>query len=51
MRGKGGWKYVLEKCGGLCVMMVGAPMMLVWCADSWDLRWMHQGDVSFSIQP
>ena len=47
MRGKGGWKCVLEKCGGLCVIIVGVPVMLVWCAGSWDLKLIHQGDVSF----
>ena len=28
-------------------MTVGATLMLVWCAGSWDLKWIHQGDVSF----
>ena len=39
MRGRGGWKYALEKFGELCVIIVGAPVMLVWCAGSWDLKW------------
>ena len=46
MRGRGGWKSVLQKCGGPCVIIVGTPMMLVWCAGSLDLKWMYQGDVS-----
>ena len=34
-RGKGGWRCVLEECGELCVIvMVGAIVLLVWCADS-----------------
>ena len=37
-RGKGGWSCALEECGELCVI-VGAIVMLVWCADSWDLKW------------
>ena len=46
MRGRGGWKCALEKCGELCVTTVGALTMLVWCADNWDLKWMYQGHVS-----
>ena len=38
-RGRGGWKYALEECGGPCVIIVGTPMMLVWCAGSLDLKW------------
>ena len=39
MRGREEWRCALEECGGLCVMIAGAPMMLVWCADSWALKW------------
>ena len=46
MRERGEWRCALEECGGLCVTEVGAPLMLLWCAGSWDLKWMHQGDVS-----
>ena len=40
-RGKGGWKCVLEACGELCaiIIIIGAIVLLVWCADSWDLKW------------
>ena len=47
MRGRGGWRCALEKCGELCVMIAGAETMLVWCADSWDLKWMYLGRVSY----
>ena len=36
-RGKGGWRCALERCGELCV--VGAIVLLVWCADSSDSKW------------
>ena len=39
MKGRGEWKCALEECGGLCVMTGGTPVMLVWCADSWALKW------------
>ena len=39
-RGKGGWSCALEECGELCVIvMVRAIVLLVWCADSWDMKW------------
>ena len=45
-RGRAGWRYALEECGELCVIITGTPMMLVWYAGSWALRWIHHGDVS-----
>ena len=40
MIGKEGWSCALEECGELCVILIiGAMVMLVWCADSWDLKW------------
>ena len=40
MREREGWKCVLEVCGELCVIIIiGAIVLLVWCADSWDLKW------------
>ena len=47
MRGRGGWKCALEKCGELCVTTIGVLTMLVLYADSWDLKWMYQGEVSY----
>ena len=49
MRGRGGWRCALEECGGQCVMMVGIPTMPGWYADSWGMKWMYQGHVSFNI--
>ena len=46
-KGRAGWRCALEECGELCAIMAGAPMMLVWCAGSWGLKWMYHGDVSF----
>ena len=37
-RGREGWRCALEICGKLCVI-IGAMVMPVWCADSWDLKW------------
>jgi len=49
MRWRGGLRCALEECGGQCVMMVGIPMMPEWYADSWDMKWMCQGHVSFNV--
>ena len=37
-REREGWRCALEECGEPCVIL-GAMVMLVWCADSWDLKW------------
>ena len=47
MRGRGEWKYALEECGGQCVTTVGTTKMPEWYADSWELKWMYRGHVSF----
>ena len=41
MRGREGWKCVVEACGELCaiIIIIGAIILLVWYADSWDLKW------------
>ena len=51
MREREEWRCALEECGGLCVMIAGAPPMLLWCAGSWDLKWMYQGNVSLFLCP
>ena len=32
------WKYALTTSGEQCVMMVGAVLMPVWSASSWDMQ-------------
>ena len=38
MREREGWRCALEKWGERCAIL-GAIVMLVLCADSWDLKW------------
>ena len=51
MREREEWRCALEEYGGPCVMIVGAQVMLVWCAGSWALKWIHHGDVSPFLCP
>ena len=30
------WRSALAMSGALCVMVVGAVLMLLWCVDNWD---------------
>lgn len=50
MRGKGGWRSALDKCGELCVIIgtIGHILMPELCADSWDLKWIYQKLVSLN---
>ena len=37
---KGEWRCALEDCGAVCVMTTGAPTMLKWSAENWDMEMM-----------
>jgi len=32
------WRCASMTSGGQCVMTAGTPMMLQWCANSWDMH-------------
>ena len=36
------WRFVLEECGALCVMILGGLLMPKWSADNWDMKQMVQ---------
>ena len=43
------WRCASMTSGGQCVMTAGTVLMLLWCADSWDMLTLEVSESSYYL--